>query len=338
MNGYYDFERGCFYDGEHLSRLKRKFSQISISLLIYIFVSSLAIFFIQILVSLFGLSKVLDQSIYWQWGLSLLPLYIFGFPCAYWFLKKNTRAIAPRRKKMEIGDLLLLFLIGRFFTLLGSTVSSFLVSFVETIGNNPVIDYTSELINAAPWWLILIGAVIIGPIVEEIIFRKLIIDRLHEHGEAVAILFSSLVFALAHGNFYQVVYSFLNGCILGLIYLRSGNIKYSIAFHMVTNFLGSIVVLPIINAQIRLEALFEASAITSEYLSLSMLVSGYGIAKIILAFLGAIVFILYYKKFLPSPLALDPLPHGRALRIALINPGFLGFFIISAFEFWLNLF
>ncbi len=336
MNGYYDSNRGFFYDGDHISRIRGKFSRISFALLLYVFVAYLAIFLIQSAVSLLGFAEVLEQSIYWQWAISLLPLYVFGLPCALLFLRKS-RTFAPRRKRMEMGDLLLLFLIGRFFTLLGSTVSSFLISITEMLLRAPVIDHTTALISEAPWWLIFLGAVIIGPIAEEIIYRKLIIDRLYEHGEAVAILFSSLVFALAHGNLYQVVYAFLNGCILGFIYVRSGNIKYSILFHMVTNFLGSIVVLPILDAQIRMENILASVGLNSEYLSLSLFVSGYGLAKIILALLGAAVFCIYYKKFLPKPFALDPLPRGRALRIALCNPGFLAFFIITLFEFLLNL-
>ncbi len=338
MNGYYDPDGGYFYDGVHLSRLKEKFSKISFALLICTFVACAAAFLIQSIVSLLGLSSALDKNIYWQWVMSFLPLYLFGFPCAYLYLKKNTLAHTPSRKRMELGDLLILFLISRFFTLLGSSISSFLVSFVESFLKNPIVDHAGELIGETPWWLILIGGVIIGPIAEEIVYRKLIIDRLYEHGELVAVLFSSFVFALVHGNLYQVAYAFLNGCILGFVYVRSGKLKYSIALHMLTNFLGTIVVLPIQDALIRLESILEGAAITSELLSLSLLVNGYMIARLALAVIGAILLFVYYRRFSLKRFAPDPLPRGKALHIAFFNPGFAAFFFITVVEFLLNLY
>ncbi len=335
MNGYYDYSNGVFFDAEHLRQLRRKFSQLAFAFILYTFIAYLSIFIIQFLVTLLGIAPALDKNIFWQWSISLLPLYIFGFPCSYFFLKKMP-VVRPKVRTFSFADFLLLFLIGRFFTLLGSSISGFLVGFTEMLFGNTIQDQTSELISNTPTYLIIIGAVIVGPIVEELVYRKLIIDRIYEHGETVAILFSSLIFSLAHGNLFQVVYAFLNGCILGFIYVRSGRLRYSILFHMLTNFLGSVVVVPIIKAQAQLEALSEMGSITGEYISLSLLVSGYGYAKFFLAALGCAVFLFLYKKFLPDKKAIAPLPKGRAFNITLATPGFFAFLFIALIEFLLS--
>lgn len=91
-------------------------------------------------------------------------------------------------------------------------------------------------------WLWLILAVGIGaPIVEELIFRKFIIDRLSGYGRFLAIFVSSLCFALFHGNFSQFFYAFFLGMFFGYIYSKTGNILYSMGYHMIVNMFGSVI-------------------------------------------------------------------------------------------------
>jgi len=320
----------------YVSNLRRKFSRISLSLVLCIFVTYASVFVLQLLISSIGVGEKLATNIYWQWALSLLPLYLFGMPAAYIFLRK-VEASPPKESKMEIGELLLLFLIGRFVTQVGSYISVFLVSITENVFKITIADTTSELIEKTPVWLVFLAAVVIAPIAEEFVYRKLIIDRLHVHGEMVAILFSSLIFSLVHGNFFQVFYAFLNGCILGFIYTRTGRLRYTIAFHMATNFLGSIVVLPIMDAQQKLEALLAAGDLGVEYMSLSLSITGYSIAKMALVILGAVILFVNRRKYLPSRYALQPIPKDQTHRIVFLNPGFIAFGVISIMEFALSL-
>ena len=85
--------------------------------------------------------------------------------------------------------------------------------------------------------------VIVAPIVEELIFRKIVIDRLSVFGDRNAIIFSSVAFGLIHVNLYQFFYATALGFILGYVYTKTRNVKYSIFMHMLINFLGSVVVI-----------------------------------------------------------------------------------------------
>ena len=337
MNSFYQHNTdGDWIQNIYVSNTRRKFSRICLSLVLCTFVTYASVFILQFIVLALGGGETLATNIYWQWALSLLPLYLFGMPAAYIFLRK-VEASPPKESKMEIGELLLLFLIGRFVTQVGSYISVFLISLTENVFKITIADTTSALIEQTPVWLVFLAAVVIAPIAEEFVYRKLIIDRLHVHGEKVAILFSSLIFSLVHGNFFQVFYAFLNGCILGFIYTRTGRLRYTIAFHMATNFLGSIVVLPIMDAQKKLEALLSAGEMGMEYMSLSLSIAGYSIAKMALAILGAVILFVNRRKYLPSRYALQPIPQDRTLRIVFLNPGFIAFGIMSIMEFALSL-
>jgi membrane protease YdiL (CAAX protease family) len=77
--------------------------------------------------------------------------------------------------------------------------------------------------------------VIIAPFGEELVFRKLILDRIAPYGEGAAILFSGLTFALFHGNFNQLFYAFGIGLILAYIYVKTGSYLRCVLLHAVVN-------------------------------------------------------------------------------------------------------
>ena len=95
----------------------------------------------------------------------------------------------------------------------------------------------------------LIDFCIFAPILEEFLMRGFILNGLSiNYGIIVALLISSILFALLHFNFAQIIPSFICGIILGLIYLYTGSILSCIFAHMGYNFISYImIILPIYN-------------------------------------------------------------------------------------------
>lgn len=82
--------------------------------------------------------------------------------------------------------------------------------------------------------------VIVGPIFEEWLFRKQLIDHTRKYGEKTAILLSGLAFGLFHMNLFQFFYAFLLGLMFGYVYTRTSKLRYSTAMHMIINFNGGV--------------------------------------------------------------------------------------------------
>ena len=80
-----------------------------------------------------------------------------------------------------------------------------------------------------------------APIFEELVFRKLIVDRLIKYGEFIAIFTSGLTFGLFHGNFQQFFFAFALGALFAFIYARTGRIRYTIGLHMTINMTTSVI-------------------------------------------------------------------------------------------------
>lgn len=85
-----------------------------------------------------------------------------------------------------------------------------------------------------------IGAIsigLLGPIIEEFIFRESILGYMLRGGvnKWVAIGISSLVFGLVHLNPAQVPFAAAMGVILGIIYYKTGNIVIPCILHILNN-------------------------------------------------------------------------------------------------------
>lgn len=95
----------------------------------------------------------------------------------------------------------------------------------------------------------LIDFCIFAPILEEFLMRGFILNGLSvNYGIIVALLISSILFALLHFNIAQIFPSFICGIILGLIYLYTGSILSCIFAHMGYNLISYImIILPIYN-------------------------------------------------------------------------------------------
>lgn len=86
----------------------------------------------------------------------------------------------------------------------------------------------------------LIFSVILGPIVEEILFRGILFNRLNiKLPMTIAILLSSLLFSLLHPN-AAILSSFIFGITMCIIYLLTENILVPITIHMLNNFISMI--------------------------------------------------------------------------------------------------
>lgn len=76
---------------------------------------------------------------------------------------------------------------------------------------------------------------LIPALIEEFAFRGMILGSLKKFGNIPAILISSLIFALYHGNFVQIPFAFLVGISLGMVFVITDSIWPSVIVHFINN-------------------------------------------------------------------------------------------------------
>ncbi len=262
------------------------------------------------------------ESDWGGWLLSSVPMYLFAFPLFFVILRPIPKE-APKQEAFKPRYLFLYFFISYFLMYVGNMAGTLINAFTSLFGVSSSAD-AIEMIASSSFLPILLIAGIIGPIVEEVMFRKLILERLYPLGEKLAILTSALLFALFHANLTQFIYAFLLGAVFGYLYCRTGKILYPILLHMAINLMGGVFPTLILKlAAPLLTLLEEGEAPTLEALltvlpSLLILLA-YLFMIFLFCALGLIFLCCTYKKvYLLSPST--PLPKHSFPR-ALLSVG-----------------
>ena len=88
-------------------------------------------------------------------------------------------------------------------------------------------------------WCVLLLCVV-WPLCEELVFRKGIVRELFLKGcpGLLAAALGALSFAVVHGNWVQGIPAFVVGTLLGLLFLRTGNLRLCLPAHVANNVLA----------------------------------------------------------------------------------------------------
>lgn len=103
---------------------------------------------------------------------------------------------------------------------------------------NMIIFYFSSSVNnsSVPIFLAFLSSGIIGPIYEEILFRYIFLNRLrNKYSEKIAILICTIVFSLMHFSILHILYAFVIGLFLSIIYIKKETIIAPILVHISAN-------------------------------------------------------------------------------------------------------
>ena len=238
----------------------------------------------------------------------------------------------PEHKKMSLKSFLAVLCICFCIGAVGNVIGNIWLTVWNGITGNDVTNELAEILaSISPWQMILCTAVL-APILEELFFRKLLIDRMNKYGELAAIVISALLFGLFHQNFSQFFYAFGLGLVFGYVYCRTGSYLLVTLFHMVFNFVSG--VLPTLLSEKVLAFADEIVELTETELveMLPTLVGDYGV-PLLLYFLylmamgalnsaGFIILIINFKKINVKPSG-SVLTAAEQRKSAVINVGMI---------------
>ncbi len=158
--------------------------------------------------------------------------------------RKNHKT-KPDLKVLNKWSLIYSFLAGIF----GSVAGSILVT-LSQIGS--VFNGYEEVATEVFSYDIIFQVIVLGiaaPVVEELIYRGLIYQRLKEFVNVrQAFIISSLLFGLTHGNLIQVLYGFAMGLLLAYVYEKYKTLTAPILCHCGANLIS--IVLSVLNVTI----------------------------------------------------------------------------------------
>src|SRR5699024_374017 len=114
---------------------------------------------------------------------------------------------------------------------------------LESLGLNGAANTESFTVTTLPELLtMLLSVVLIAPVAEEFAYRGVATAVMRRWGDWTAILFSGLLFGMAHCSFQGLPVVLVGGFVMAFLYVRTRNIWISIAVHFMNNLIA---VLPI---------------------------------------------------------------------------------------------
>lgn len=318
---------------EWLKQARRDFSRIGASLCLMVVVW-------------YALATVLEGALYAAVGGkgetpnwvtyvgSGVPLYLIAMPIAVMIMGKST-VIETRKFDMKPGLFFKLLLMCLPMMWAGSVFGSMLSM---ALSNGEATDRVADLAMQTNIWNV-VFLVIVGPIFEEWLFRKQLIDHTRKYGEKTAILLSGLAFGLFHMNLFQFFYAFLLGLMFGYVYTRTSKLRYSTAMHMIINFNGGVLA-PWVLTRVDLDQLEKVSEAAENGNAAAMEqwasqnVEGLAIMLVYFVLYGAVIlagFVLLIRNFKKFEFYTAPeeLPRGTRAKTVCGNVGMIMFIMVT---------
>lgn len=129
-------------------------------------------------------------------------------------------------------------LIGGIITAVAASISGLGTSLAED--PSMITDYVAP---KNPLWLdilIYLYICLLGPILEELIFRGVLLDGLKKYGNAFGIIMSAVMFGLFHQRMAQCFSAITFGLVLGFIAVKTESIMPTVIIHILNNTLSSL--------------------------------------------------------------------------------------------------
>jgi len=137
-------------------------------------------------------------------------------------------------------------------------IQMFIFSVTDVIKFFPSYEDVSVVIAGDHFIVQLISIGFAAPVVEELIFRGVIMGRMKWLPVWAAVLIQALLFGIAHLNLFQGLYAFLAGILLALVYVKYRSLLLAIIGHMAFN-LASVLLGEFLGDDSILAALFVIS-------------------------------------------------------------------------------
>ena len=280
-------------------------------------------------------------SAWWiNWVFSLVPLYGVALPVMWLILKRvpsaphNSDYAVNRLSSVEkppfhFGHWMILLIIAFGCMTAGGLVGNITMSILSAIMDYDYANALSEMVDTSPVWMTFFATCICAPLGEELLFRKLLIDRTRRYGDLPSILLSGILFGLFHGNFFQFFYAALVGMLLAYIYTRTGQYWWCVVMHAVINFMGSIVMPALAN--LLPEDLVSFTSPLQPFVYLFIVMWQYG-----MLIAGIVLFCVLFSKRKLSKGA-EPLYRENAARVMVVNVGMILCLAVMALLMAINL-
>jgi membrane protease YdiL (CAAX protease family) len=154
------------------------------------------------------------------------------------FRRFMSPATDSSKTKLSLGLIFAFFLATYSLAVTASIINQEIAEFfTRQLGTDELKDVFENVMPEMPnqWLVMLFFVGIVAPIVEEIIYRHMLLKPLRSYGDRQAVFITAVLFGAFHGNMTQLLYATVAGVLLGIIAVKANSVKPAIIIHVLIN-------------------------------------------------------------------------------------------------------
>ena len=170
-------------------------------------------------------------------SLAIIQLIVFLLPVAFYCRVFSINLVSSLKFRLFSPKKIPLTVTFLLFFLVGSLVLKYFGIFLfdGAMVDTPDAVYISN-IYSSNGFLTVLCFIIIPALLEEILFRGIILEEYARYGAFIAVTFSAFCFAMLHASFANFVYYFFMGLVFGSVTWVCDSLLPAIVFHLLKNF------------------------------------------------------------------------------------------------------
>ncbi|MDO4731195.1 MAG: CPBP family intramembrane metalloprotease [Clostridia bacterium] len=175
----------------------------------------------------------------------IMYILSLAFPAFVFFLVTKTsvkKTIPMSLKKSDPILVTMLFFLGLGVCETSNINSSTIINVLDFLGMSfptpTTLDYNQDILSTIFYT---VSIAVLPGILEELLFRGVILSSFRKYGDLFAIFISSFVFALLHPSLSQWIFAFILGLALGFIRIKTKSLLIPIGIHFINNLSSCII-------------------------------------------------------------------------------------------------
>lgn len=166
----------------------------------------------------------------WYMFISML----IAIAVSFLFIARDKAFFSNYKDKLPLSQTILWGVLGFVLVLAGQMIGSMIETLLGINGNSDNTSSLLEVVSVAP--VAMLAIAVFGPILEELVFRRVIFGSLKQVTSFwLSALVSAMFFALLHNDIKHILLYAITGFILAFLYNKTGRILAPIIAHILLN-------------------------------------------------------------------------------------------------------
>lgn len=252
---------------------------------------------------------IVDNNLFEYKGIGLLvsalSVLCIGYPAFILIIQTIPNSPVGSIKKMSILQLIATTFVCLAFMYTSSFINTLITMPLRIGESSNYVNPIEQVIRNSGLFLSIAYIIILGPVMEEVVFRGFLLRKVRRFGDVPAMLISGLTFGLFHMNISQFLYAATLGTVFAYIALRTNTIRYTVIIHIIINAIGVLASRLLLVGDINVMGIFVLCVLCAMVI-------------------GIIIFIKNMRRLIFKRAELTV----RKISYYILNPGFLLFILL----------